>query len=60
MSYELHNADSYEYIKQIPDKSIDLVYIDIPYLFNNGGSGHSELSKRIHKKKGQIDLFDLI
>ena len=25
-------GDCYELIKQIPDKSIDLVYIDIPYL----------------------------
>lgn len=58
MSYELHNADSYEYIKKIPDKSIDLIYIDIPYLFNNGGSGHSELSKRIHKKKDYLSKID--
>lgn len=41
MSYEIHNADCYEYIKQIPDKSIDLVYIDIPYLFVGGGTGGS-------------------
>ena len=26
--------DSYKLIKDIPNKSIDLVYIDIPYLLN--------------------------
>ena len=34
MSYELnniYNTDSYEAIKDIPDKSIDLVIIDPPY-----------------------------
>ena len=29
-------GDCYELIKQIPDKSIDLVYIDIPYLYSSG------------------------
>lgn len=28
-------GDSYELIKNIPDKSIDCVYIDIPYLFES-------------------------
>ena len=35
----IQHGDCYELIKQIPDKSIDLVYIDIPYLYCNGGSG---------------------
>ena len=50
---ELENTiilgDSYKELKLIPDKSIDLVYIDIPYLFRDGGVGKSELSKRIAK-----------
>jgi len=32
-------GDSYELIKQIPDKSIDLVYTDIPYEYESGGKG---------------------
>ena len=32
-------GDSYELIKNIPDKSIDLVIIDPPYLFDNFGGG---------------------
>lgn len=32
-------GDSYELIKKIPDKSVDLIYTDIPYLFDSGGGG---------------------
>ena len=52
-------GDSYELIKNIPDKSIDLVYIDIPYLFADGGSSNSPLSQRIKKLKQQ-DLKGII
>lgn len=34
---KLLNGDSYKLIKDIPDKSIDLVYIDIPYLYQQHG-----------------------
>ena len=40
----------YDLIKDIPDKSIDLVYIDIPYLYQQGGSGTSALGERTAKK----------
>ena len=47
---ELIHGDCYEEIKKIPDKSIDLVYIDIPYLFeHHGGSDSSPVSQRIRK-----------
>lgn len=36
---ELLHGDCYELIKDIPDKSIDLVYIDIPYDYESGGKG---------------------
>lgn len=42
----IYNVDTYKAIKKIPDKSIDLIYTDIPYLIESGGSGQSELSKR--------------
>ena len=41
-------GNCYEEIKNIPDKSVDLVYIDIPYLIESGG-GYTELTKRIKK-----------
>ena len=45
-------GDCYELIKSIPDKSIDLVYIDIPYLYDKGGNvdiSKSKVSQRIAK-----------
>ena len=49
---DLRKGDCYKLIKDIPDKSIDLVYIDIPYLFEQGGQEEkkSELAKRIKKQ----------
>ena len=49
-------GDCYELIKQIPDKSIDLVYIDIPYLIEDGGCSGSPLSQRMRKiQKEEIE-----
>lgn len=46
----VHNVDAYQAIKSIPDKSIDCIYTDIPYLYDSGGGGGSiKLSKRIKK-----------
>ena len=58
-------GDCYELIKNIPDKSIDLIYIDIPYLFTHGKGGAGALSKRVnrlmneelYKIKDGIDIF---
>jgi len=36
---KIHLGDAYELIKQVPDKSVDLVYTDIPYLIVDGGKG---------------------
>ena len=50
--YELNKIyceDSYEAIKDIPDKSVDCVYTDIPYLYESGGGGSSALAQRIEK-----------
>lgn len=47
----IYNEDCYTAIKDIPDKSIDCVYIDIPYLYDNVGAGKSELGLRIKKTK---------
>ena len=46
---KIYNEDCYKSIKDLPDKSIDLVYIDIPYLIEGGGGGNSEVAKRIQK-----------
>lgn len=61
----IYNEDCYEGLKRLPDKCIDLVYIDPPYEIIGGGSGgcfgtqhrdyHSEyknLSSYDHKREG--------
>jgi DNA modification methylase len=49
---DLRQGDAYKLIKEIPDKSIDCIYTDIPYLITAGGANErsSALSKRMHKK----------
>lgn len=42
-------GDSYELIKDLPDNSIDCIYVDIPYLITHGGKGDSPLARRIDK-----------
>lgn len=49
-------ADCYEAIKKIPDKSIDCIYTDIPYLYHIGGGGSSEMCQRTIKKKKEIEF----
>lgn len=50
----IYCGDSYELIKSIPDKSIDLIYTDVPYLYNQGGGGSSDLGKRSAKKRIEL------
>lgn len=52
-------GDCYELIKNIPDKSVDLVYIDIPYLLGKGGGNESELSKRAKKRNNSLIDADI-
>ena len=54
---ELNNiylGDAYKLIKEIPDKSVDLVYIDIPYLMGHGGTSDTELGNRITRKQSEL------
>lgn len=55
-------GDSYKLIKEIPDKSVDIIYTDIPYLYNQGGSGSSALGERTAKKRlelmGMTDVYE--
>ena len=50
----IYNEDCYKGIKKIPDKSIDLVYIDIPYLMKAQGGGNTELAKRSARLKSEL------
>lgn len=54
----LYCGDAYELIKNIPDKSIDLVVIDPPYEFCMGGKGSSEIADRRDKTNKEIYSLD--
>jgi DNA modification methylase len=45
----IYNIDSYIAIKDIPDKSIDCIYVDIPYEMQSGGKGGGAFGDRVHK-----------
>lgn len=55
---KIYLGDAYELIKQIPDKSIDLIVTDPPYEFVPGGNGHSELGQRKIASKDEIYNLD--
>ena len=55
---KIYQGDAYELIKQIPDKSIDLVILDPPYEFVSGGTGKCEMSKRALKMKKEVYSLD--
>lgn len=46
MINQVINGNCYEIVKNIPDKSIDCIYVDAPYLYKQGGAGTSEIAKR--------------
>lgn len=57
---KIYNVDTYKAIKEIPDKSIDLIYTDIPYLYDKkGGSETSDVAKRIQNKKKELKQADI-
>lgn len=53
---DIYNVDSYKAIKEIPDKSIDLIYTDIPYLMKTGGGTNDGLCARIQKVGMELGL----
>lgn len=55
---KIYNADCYTAVQNIPDKSIDCVYIDIPYLHKKGGIGKGPLGDRRYKRKLELEGYD--
>ena len=51
---QIYLGDSYELIRKIPDKSIDLIYTDIPYFYKGGGAKVSKLSERKVRNKEEL------
>ena len=59
---KIYLGDAYELIKGVPDKSIDLIVTDPPYLGAYGGGGGAAKEKDYVKKikeEGLYDGFDL-
>lgn len=56
---KIYLGDSYELIKQLPDKSVDCIYTDVPYLMQSGGKGGGAFGDRIHNLIRQ-DMRDII
>ena len=54
----IYHGDSYKLIKEIPDKSIDLIYTDIPYDFvgNGGGGAYGEKKRDYHKEYQKVSI----
>lgn len=51
-------GDCYKLIKELPDKSVDCVYVDIPYLYDSGGlSNQNPLDARIAKKRTELKFI---
>lgn len=55
---KIYLGDAYELIKQVPDKSVDLIYTDIPYLIDDGGCSQNPLSLRA-KKLRTVELEEI-
>lgn len=59
----IYLGDCKELIRELTDKSIDLIIMDPPYLFQKGGYGHSEIAKRKGDSKNELSQisngFDL-
>lgn len=51
---EIYNEDSYEAIKKIPDKSVDLIIIDPPYELETEGSKENNISKSFANMNNDI------
>lgn len=47
-------GDSYELIKDIPDKSVDLIIIDPPYEFTTGGKNNQFAQRPYHKEYYEV------
>lgn len=60
-SYEIdniYNVDCYEAIKNIPDKSIDCIYVDVPYKFVDNGAGNTDIAIRATKRQMELMGID--
>lgn len=63
MSLELNKiylGDAYELIKQIPDKSIDLIYVDPPYQIDHLSGGDNRLGNSIQSVMSELNDANIV
>lgn len=57
---DIYCVDAYEAIKEIPDKSVDLIVTDPPYLIENTATGgHTQINHTMQKMLDELTDFDL-
>ena len=58
LKIELHNCDCYEFIKTVPDNSVDLVVIDPPYMMEcgSGGGAFGKDKRSYHKENDPLNV----
>lgn len=54
----IYNDDAYKFVKNLKEKSIDCVYIDIPYLLTTGGGSGTDLGNRYQKRECELMGYD--
>jgi DNA modification methylase len=56
---KIYLGDAYKLIKEIPNKSVDCIYTDVPYLYQKGGASSTLLGQRMVKMRNQLaDISD--
>jgi site-specific DNA-methyltransferase (adenine-specific) len=54
-NFVLYNTDSINFLKELPESSIDMIFADPPYFLSNGGfSLHA--GKKVSVNKGNWDV----
>ena len=51
---KIYLGDCKELIKQVPDKSVQIIYTDVPYLYQLVGGGSSDVAKRIRANADRL------
>ena len=55
---KIYNANAYEFVKTLPENSVDCVYIDIPYLHTRGGGSKLPIGQRYAKRELELIGYD--
>lgn len=51
---KIYLGDAYELIKEVEDKSVDLIITDPPYEMESGGNGKKEMALRFRKRYAEL------